>query len=174
MFQLSHILLRLRDVATAEPLDAGLHCQDRLTLLDTGVGVSGSSVGLVSVDTSVGVSGGVGRCRGRVSECRARAQRRPGSLAGAWVSMTAGRRWGAMEEAPTITLPSKAAPAGLPERDDPTDASQMHRPCGIAPAEREERERKEWSQRHGAAARDRSSVHSHAVKGDGGRVTKSE
>ena len=40
---------------------AGLHCQDRLTLLDTGVGVSGSSVGLVSVDTSVGVSGGVGR-----------------------------------------------------------------------------------------------------------------
>ena len=53
---------------------AGLHCQDRLTLLDTGVGVSGSSVGLVSVDTSVGVLGGVGRCRGRVSECRARAQ----------------------------------------------------------------------------------------------------
>ena len=43
-------------------------------LLDTGVGVSGLSVGLVSVDTSVGVSGGVGRCRDRVSECRARAQ----------------------------------------------------------------------------------------------------
>ena len=42
--------------------------------LDTGVGVSGLSVGLVSVDTSVGVSGGVGRCRDRVSECRARAQ----------------------------------------------------------------------------------------------------
>ena len=35
--------------------------------LDTGVGVSGLSVGLVSVDTSVGVSGGVGRCRDRVS-----------------------------------------------------------------------------------------------------------
>ena len=42
-----------------------------------------------------------------------------------------------------MTLPSKAAPAGLPERDDPVDASQMHRPCGIAPAERREKERKE-------------------------------
>ena len=42
--------------------------------LDTGVGVSGPSVGLVSVDTGVRVSGGVGRCRDRVSECRARAQ----------------------------------------------------------------------------------------------------
>ena len=66
-----------------------------------------------------------------------------GADAGARVSMTAGRRCGTMEEAPTMTLPSKAAPAGLPERDDPVDASQMHRPCGIAPAERRERERKE-------------------------------
>ena len=97
-----------------------------------------------------------------------------GADAGAWVSMTAGRRCGTMDEAPTMTLPSKAAPAGLPERDDPADASQMHRPCGIAPAEREREEKREWSQRHGAAARDRSRVPSHAVKGDGGRVTKSE
>ena len=36
--------------------------------------MSGPSVGLVSVDTSVGVSGSVGKCRGRVSECQARAQ----------------------------------------------------------------------------------------------------
>ena len=43
--------------------------------------MSGPSVGLVSVDhavdTSVGVSGGVEQCRGRVSECRARAQPPP-------------------------------------------------------------------------------------------------
>ena len=56
-----------------------------------------------------------------------------------------------MDEAPTMTLPSKAAPAGLSERDDPTNASQMHRPCGIAPA----RERRERKKRVVAAARDR-------------------
>ena len=32
------------------------------------------SVNLVSIDTGVGVSGGVGQCRGLVSKCRARAQ----------------------------------------------------------------------------------------------------
>ena len=34
----------------------------------------GLSVDLVSIDTGVGVSGGVGQCRGLVSKCRARAQ----------------------------------------------------------------------------------------------------
>ena len=34
----------------------------------------GPSVDLVSIDTGVGVSGGVGQCRGLVSKCRARAQ----------------------------------------------------------------------------------------------------
>ena len=42
--------------------------------LDTGVGVSGPSVGLVSVDTVSRVSRVSGSCRDLVSKCRARAQ----------------------------------------------------------------------------------------------------
>ena len=42
----------------------------------------GPSVDLVSIDTGVGVSGGVGQCRGLVSKCRARAQVQCSSLTG--------------------------------------------------------------------------------------------
>ena len=71
---------------TREPL----LCQDRLTLPDTGVGVSGQSVRLVSVDTSVEVSGSVGQCQGRVSECRARAQASGWTVVYTWVCRSLG------------------------------------------------------------------------------------
>ena len=64
--------LTLLDTVRTSPLSRWL--DTRWTLVSECRAECLLSVDLVSIDTGVGVSGGVGRCRGLVSKCRARAQ----------------------------------------------------------------------------------------------------
>ena len=64
--------LTLLDTTRTSPLSRWL--DTRWTLVSECRAECRSSVDLVSIDTGVGVSGGVGQCRGLVSKCRARAQ----------------------------------------------------------------------------------------------------